>query len=238
MMKTKYNLAESIVGLIIGFEKNSDSKTGFRIKMLVKGAEMTFDAAEEVYNIQFSDEFFPYPCLGEIIFLAATDDKGVVTELVNVNNILAKNNPIQTGYVMGTCRMFEVKITNKTPRVSDILTLRGNTVTFTNFNKYAAEGAICHSVNGGTIPPAADGVSFKLAPDVNVYTWDWTTSLVPFSRCSREEAKARRFVTRFLVGSLDDIQKNCYWVGFYSTRGNENECDLIKCFLNAPPGWE
>jgi hypothetical protein len=40
------------------------------------------------------------------------------------------------------------------------------------------------------------------------------------------------------VGSLDDIKKNCYWVGFYSTRGNENECDLIKCFLNAPPGWE
>lgn len=237
-MNRKYNLADSIVGMIIGFEKSSDSKTGFRIKMLVKGVETTFDAVEEVYNIQFSTEFFPYPCLGEIIFLAIADDKGVVTELVNANNILAENNPIKTGYVMGTYRMFEVKITDKTPRVSDILSIEGNTVTFTNFNKYAAEGAICHSVNGGTIPPAADGVSFKLAPDVNVYTWDWTTGLAPFSRCSREEAKARRFVTRASVGSLDDIKKGCYWVGFYSTRGNENECDLIKCFLNAPPGWE
>jgi hypothetical protein len=237
-MNRKYNLADSIIGTIIGFEKSSDSKTGCRIKMLVKGIETIFDAVEEVYNIQFSTEFFPYPCLGEIIFLAVADDKSVVTELVNANNILAENNPIKTGYVMGTYRMFEVKITDKTPRVSDILNIEGNTVTFTNFNKYAAEGAICHSVNGGTIPPAADGVSFRLAPDVNVYTWDWTTGLAPFSRCSREEAKAKRFVTRASAGSLNDIKKSCYWVGFYSTRGNENECDLIKCFLNAPPGWE
>jgi hypothetical protein len=237
-MNRKYNLAGSIVGMIIGFEKSSDSKTEFRIKMLVKGVETNFDTVEEVYNIQFSTEFFPYPCLGEIIFLAVTDDKDVVTELVNANNILAENNPIKTGYVMGTYRMFEVKITDKTPRVIDILKIEGNTVTFTNFNKYATEGAICHSVNGGAIPPAADGLSFKLAPDVNVYTWDWTTSLAPFSRCSREEAKAKRFVTRASVGSLEDIKKNCYWVGFYSTRGNENECDLIKCFLNTPPGWE
>jgi hypothetical protein len=193
---------------------------------------------EEVYNIQFSDEFFPYPCLGEVIFLAVVGDQGVVTELMNVNNIAAENNPIQTGYVMGTYRMFQVKITENTPRVGDILKIEGNTVTFTNFNKYSAKGAICHSVNGGTIPAAADGVSFKLAPDVNVYTWDWTASLTPFSRCSREEAKAKRFVTRASVGSPEDIKKNCYWVGFYSTRGNEKECDLIKCFLNAPPGWE
>lgn len=237
-MDRKYNLADSIIGLIIGLEKSSDSKTGFRIKMLVKGVETTFDAVEEVYRVQFSSDYFPYPCLGEIIFLAVADNKGIVTELVNVNNILAENNPIKTGFVMGTYRMFEVKITEKTPRVGDILKIEGNTVTFTNYNKYAAEGAICHSVSGGTIPPAADGLSFKLASDVNVYTWDWTTSLAPFSRCSREEAKDKRFVTRASVGSIEDIKKNCYWVGFYSTRGNEDECDLIKCFLNAPPGWE
>jgi len=104
-MNKKYRLADSIIGLIIGFEKSPDSKTGFRIKLLVKGVETTFDAAEEVYTIQFSDEFFPYPCLGEVIFLAVTDNRGVVTELVNVNNILAKDNPIQTGYVMGTYKM-------------------------------------------------------------------------------------------------------------------------------------
>ena len=237
-MSRKFNLAESIIGLIIGFETSPDSKTGFRLKMLVRGVEKAFDAVEKVYQIQFSNEFFPYPCLGEVLFLAVRSDQGIVTELVNVNNIAAENNPIQTGYVMGTYRMFEVKITDKTPRVSDILKIEGNTVTFTNFNRYAREGAICHSVQGGTIPPPADGVSFQLARDVNVCTWDWTTSLAPFSRCSREEAKARRFVTRASVGSVEDIKKNCYWVGFYSTRGNEKECDLIKCFLNAPPGWE
>jgi hypothetical protein len=237
-MNEKHDLAKSMTGLIVGFEKSTASKTGFHIKMLLRGLERTFEAVETVYNIQFSNDYFPYPCLGETLFLAVVDEEGVVTELVNVNNILAENNPIKTGFVMGTYKMFEVKITEETPRVGDILKIEGNTVTFTDFDTYAAANAICHSVYGGTIRPPADGVSFRLASDANVYTWDWTTGLAPFSRCSREEAQAKRFVTRASVGSLEDIKKNCYWVGFYSTRGNEDECDLIKCFLNAPPGWE
>lgn len=237
-MSATYAPADSVIGLIVGFEESASSKTGFRIKMLVRSAERTFDAARTVYDIQFSDDYFPYPCLGEVLFLAVVADDGVVTELVNVNNILAEANPIRTGFVMGTYKMFEVKITDETPRVSDILSIEGHTVTLTGFEKYSSAGAIAYCAHGGTIPAPADGVSFRLAPDVDVYTWDWTTSLAPFSRCSREEARAKRFVTRASIGSLQDVEKNCYWIGFYSTHGNEAECDLIKCFLNAPPGWE
>jgi hypothetical protein len=193
---------------------------------------------ETVYNLQFSSDYFPYPPIGERIFLAVVGDEGVVTELVDVNDFLEEGNPIRTAFMMGTYKMFEFKITEETPRVGDILQIEGDTVTFTNFDSYASAGAIRHSAYGGVFPPPADGVSFRLASDANVYTWDWTTSLAPFSRCSRDEAKAKRFPTRAWVGSLEDIKKNCYWVGFYSTRGNEDECDLVKCFLNAPPGWE
>jgi hypothetical protein len=237
-MSATYDLADSTIGLIIGFEESPSSKTGFRIKLLVRSVERTFDAAKAVYDIQFSDDYFPYPCLGEVLFLVVVDAEGVVTELINVNNILAEANPIKTGFVMGTYKMFEVKITEATPRVIDILKIEGCTVTLTDFDRYSSGGAIAYSAHGGTIPAPADGVSFGLAPDVDVCTWDWTTSLAPFSRCSREEAKTKRFVTRASVGSLQDVVKNCYWVGFYSTRGNEAECDLIKCFLNGPPGWE
>lgn len=237
-MSKHYDLATSLIGLITGFEMNASSKTGFQVSMLVRGVERTFDVVETAYNLQFADEYFPYPPIGERIFLAVLDGAGVVSELVDINDFSAEGNPVKTALMMGTYKMFEVRITDETPRIGAILKIEGSRVVLTHFAQYASAGAIAHCAYGGTMPVPADGVSFKLATDANVYTWDWTTSLAPFSRCSREEAKAKRFTTRAWVGSLRDIEKNCYWVGFYSTRGNEDECDLVKCFLNAPPGWE
>ena len=237
-MDRRFDLADSVIGLVTGFTQAESSSTGFQLSMLAKGVEQTFDVVKEVYDLQFSADYFPYPCLGEILFLAVLDARGVVTELVNVNDLTAPNNPIKTGLVLGTYRMFVVKITKDTPRIGDILRIEGARVVFTDFERHAASGAICYVLHAGKMPAPADGVSFELAADSNVYTWDWTTGLAPFSRCSREEAAAKRFPTRAFVGSLADIGKNCYWVGFYSTRGDEDKCDLVKCFLNAPPGWE
>ena len=120
--------------------------------------------------------------------------------------------------VLGFLRDVVFASDRRAARVGDILRIEGDTVTFTDFDRYASAGAIAHSAHGGAIPAPADGLSFKLAPDADVYTWDWTTSLAPFSRCSREEAKAKRFTTRAWPGSREDIKKNCYWVGIYSTR--------------------
>lgn len=234
----KHDLASATIGLITGFEQDMSSKTGFRIGMLVRGTERIFDAVQTAYDLQFSDAYFPYPPIGERIFQAVVDDAGIITELVDINDFLVEGNPIKTAFMMGTYKMFEVKITNETPRIGDILNIEANTITLTDFDRYTSADAIAHCSYGGAMPPPADGVCFRLAPKVHVYTWDWTTALAPFSRCSREEAKARRFPTRAWIGSLADIENNCYWVGFYSTRGNEDEVDLVKCFLNAPPGWE
>ena len=226
------------VGLITGFERSKASQTGFRVSMLLRGIERTFDAVESAYQLQFSDAYFPYPPIGERLFLAHVDDRGTITGLDDVNNFLQAGNPITTACMLGTYKMFEVKITEETPRIGAILMVEEDTVTFTDFNRYVSAAAVAHCSYGGAMPAPADGVSFKLAPDANVYTWDWTTGLAPLSRCSREEARAKRFPTRAYCGSLADIAKNCYWAGFYSTRGDEDECDLVKCFLNAPPGWE
>lgn len=228
----------SIIGLITGFQTSSSSRTGLQVSMLVRGAEQTFDAVRAAYDLQFSDDYFPYPPIGERIFRAVTNDDRIVTELIDVNDFLAEGNPVRTALMLGTYKMFEVKITEETPRIGAILMVEEDTVTFTDFNRYVSAAAVAHCSYGGAMPAPADGVSFKLAPDANVYTWDWTTDLAPLSRCSREEARAKRFPTRAYCGSLADIAKNCYWAGFYSTRGDEDECDLVKCFLNAPPGWE
>lgn len=237
-MHRQYDPLASTIGLITGFANNADSPTGFQVHMLVRGVERTFDVSETAYSIQFSDDYFPYPPLGERIFMAQFADDGTVVELVDVNDFLAEGNPIKTACMIGTYKMFEYQITEETPRIGEILKVQGARVVFVDYNKHAAAGAIRHVSYGGRMPAPGDGVSFRLAPDVDVYTWDWTTSLAPFSRCSREEARAKRFPTRAFVGCLGDLERNCYWAGFYSTRGDEEECDLVKCFLNAPPGWE
>jgi hypothetical protein len=41
---------------------------------------------------------------------------------------------------------------------------------------------------------------FKMADDFDIYAWDWSDSLKPFSlTCSKEEAIANKFVSRFVV---------------------------------------
>ena len=229
---------ETFIGPITGFEESGDSKTGYRVSFYVEGIEKTYDAVKEVYDIQFSDDFFPYPVLGELLFQAILDQDGVIEKLINCTGVENPDNPIKSCFVMGQMRMFQNKLTEDAPRAADILSIKDNLVTFTNYEKYIESGQIHFSVSTGAMPDPANGVSFKIAPDIKVYTWDWTTSLVPFGKCTREEAVERQYRERFELGSLDDIMKNCFWVGFYSTRGDEEICDLVKCFLNEVPGWE
>ncbi len=237
MMVNNHNVSAPVIGVIVGFDNNAAQKTGFQIKMLVRGVEKAFDTTETVYNIQFSDKYNPYPCLGEIVFMGKFDKDGVLTELQDVNDFLAENNPIRTGFVLGTTAMFRVKITDQTPRIGQIIKIENDAITLTHFDEYFSEGAIAHVAYGGAFPEPKNGISFSLAPDINVYTWDWASALAPFSRCSREEAKARKYVTRFSLGSLEDIKRNCYWLSLFSTRGDENMFDIAKVFLNKPPGW-
>jgi hypothetical protein len=232
------DLATAPIGLITGFAPSTASQTGFRVSMLLRGVERTFDVVRSAYDLQFSDAYFPYPPIGERLFLARVDERGCVSDLVDVNDFLKEGNPIRTACMLGTYKMFEVPITAATPRVGDLVKIEGRRIVFTDYDRCFAAGAIAHCSYGGKFPPPADGTSFPLAADADVYTWDWTTSLAPFSRCTREESTAKRFPTRAYLGSLKDLGKNCYWAGFYSTRGNEDECDLVKCFLNRPPGWE
>jgi len=236
MIAKNLDLTKSVVGTIIGFEEGV-GRTGYRVSMLVRGQERTFDATEEAFLIRDTTEFFPYPCLGEVLFLAQFNEEGILHYFVNVNDITVPTNPVQTGLVLGTYAMFKKKIDENTPKFQRILHLEDDEVVLCDdFEELVADGTIFSMIHGGTIVPG-NGYRFKLAPDADFYTWDWSTSLAPFCRCSREEAEEKRFVTRMQVGCREDIP-DCYWVGFYSTRGDDSVCDLVKCFKNKAPGWE
>ena len=231
-----FDVGAAFIGTILGFDEKP-GRTGYQVIMYLRGEERVLDVTREAYQIRWTTEYFPYPVLGEVVFMLQFDNNGIVTGFVDVNDISSGKGPIKTGLVMGTCRMFKKKILEDTPTFGEILSIEGDTVTLVNFDKYRANGEIAHCVYGGAMPEPRDGMQFKLAKDVNVYTWDWASALVPFCRCTREEAEANHFVSRFSLGKPEDILKNCYWVNFYSTRGNEEEIDFIKCFLNKAPGW-
>ena len=231
-----YDVGSAFIGLILGFDEKP-GRTGYQVTMYLRGEEHTFDVTEEAYQIRWTTKYFPYPVLGEIVFMLEFDKNGIVIDFIDINDISKGDGPIKTGLVMGTCLMFKKKLLEDTPSMGDILTIEGNTVTMVNFDKNRESGEIGHCVYGGAMPTPKDGMSFKLAEDVNVYTWDWASALAPFCRCTREEAAEKQFVSRFSNGSTADILKNCYFINFYSTRGNEEEIDFIKCFLNKAPGW-
>lgn len=238
-MEKKYDLRKEMIGPIIGFSEDKPSKTGYQIHMLIRDKECVFDATQAAYSsIKDSKEFAQYPCLGELLYLPTFDENHVITEIDFAIRLVRYDTAITTSCTIGMYRMFEVKITQDTPVVADVLKIEGDTVTLTNFNKLNAEGKIAFSASRGNIPKLEDGVTIKLAPDTVVYLWDWTKSTQPFAKVDKEEAKRRGYPTRYSVGSREDIMKNCYWVSFHSTRGDESVCDVIECYLNEAPGWE
>jgi hypothetical protein len=236
-MRHKYTAGDVRIGIIYGLRESPDFPTGYRVELLVRDEVLEFDTIREVYEIQFSPEFFPYPCLGEINFEVSFDDRGVITSMKRMD-LFAESCSIKTGMTLGTYAMFKVPITNNTPRIGEIIKIADGLVTLYGYEKAKAEHKIITEVHAGKIPELRDGLQIKLPPDVVVYTWDWSSALAPFSRCTREQAEARRYVKHFSVGSLDDISRDCYWINFYSTRGDEHVCDMVKVFLNKKPGWE
>ena len=236
-MKHRYTEKDIRIGIIYNLKESPGFPTGYRVELLVRDEVLEFDTVREVYELQFSPEFFPYPCLGEINFEVSFDDSGVITGMKRMD-LYTEGCPIRTGMTIGTYAMFKVKITDDTPRIGEILRIECRTVTLYGYEKAKAGNKIVTEIRAGGIPELHDELQIKLSPDVVVYTWDWSSALAPFSRCTREEAEARRYVKHFSVGSLDDIAKNCYWINFYSTRGDESVCDIVKVFLNKKPGWE
>ena len=237
------DVSKRIIGFVSGFEEGK-GRTGYQIKMLVRGMEHTFDCTEEAYQLRYTDKYFPYPCLGEVLFMPHFDERNVIVEMEDVNDMGTPEGVIPMGISMGTMRMFQKKLTPETPAFGDILEFADGKVTFKKFTEYNQsdkdmgenmDDTICAMLYRG-MPKPYTGMELKVAPDCVIYYWDWSVATTPFHICSREEALANNFVQKFEIGSVEDIKRS-YWVGMFSTRGEEGVIDLIKCFPNKVPGW-
>lgn len=226
------------IGLITGFSEASDSPTGYRMSMYVRSREKYYNVSESVWRLQFSPDYNPYPCLGEYFFSPVYDESGTVVRLVDVNDIYADGNPIKTGLSVGTYAMFRVPITTLTPTVGSYLSFSEGCIRINGLELAQSRRLLTNLVYGGAISSVSDGVCIRLASDADVYTWDWRKAKQPFARCSREEAARRGYVTRFSLGSIEDMKNDCYWFSMYSTRGDESVCDMVNIFLNSAPGWQ
>ncbi|MBQ8563678.1 MAG: hypothetical protein IJ443_07295, partial [Firmicutes bacterium] len=180
---------------------------------------------------------------GEGIFMPLFDEKGILVEMEDVNN-MAGEGVIPMGISMGTMRMFQKKLTPETPAFGEILDFVDNKVVFKKFTEFNQsdkdmgenmDDTICAMLYRG-MPKPYTGMELTLAPDCVIYFWDWSVATKPFHICSREQAKEYKFVEKFELGTIEDIKRS-YWVGMFSTRGEEGVIDLIKCFPNKAPGW-
>lgn len=232
----KYTADDIRVGVIYELLQSPAFPTGYKVKLLVREEVMEFDTVREVYDLQFSDKYFPYPCLGEINFRVVFDDAGVITKLIDMSEDESVNT-IMSRMTIGTYAMFTKQITDSTPRVGEILRIEDGHVVLHGYEKAKAAGEIESDLHTGFVKELYDGLRLPIAPDAVVYTWDWSSATQPFARCTPEEAEARRYVKHFSVGALADVARHCYWCNFYSTREN-GIFDIVKVFLNEKPGWE
>lgn len=233
----KYTADDIRIGIIYELLESGDYPTGYKVRLLVRDEVLEFDTVKEVYDLKFSEKYFPYPCLGEINFDVTFDENGVITAMTEMN-MYKEGCLLRTGMTVGTYAMFTRQIDETTPQINEILHIEDGYVVLHGYDRLMAEGKIEKSLHEGNVPELRDGMRFKLADDAVVYTWDWSSAAQPFARCTQEQARERRYVTHFSVGSVEDIAKNCYWINFYSTRGDEDCFDMVKVFLNEAPGWE
>ncbi len=234
-MANRYTAGDIVIGIIYSLKQSPEYPTGYKAELLVRDEILEFDTVKEVYDLQFSPAFFPYPCLGEINFNVSFDENGVITGM-KAYDLYTEGCPVQTGMTIGTYAMFQKQITENTPLIRDILRIEDGRVVLHGYEKHRDD--IVTVLHKGRIPELYDGFSYPLAPDAVVYTWDWSSAKQPFAKCTQEEFDKRGYVRHFSVGSLEDAAKNCYWINFYSTRGDESMFDVVKVFLNDVPGWE
>jgi len=223
------------IGVVTELYEGS-GKTGYQIQMLIKSKEYIYDIEKDVWDKLDVGRYGRYPCITEYLYIPVFNEEGVIQQLImDEYSERYPNGLFESHIEMGVYAMFKYKLTEDSICSGDIFEINGNEIFF---NGVAENKDKLIALNyGGVIPEPKDKLTLKLADDIDVYVWDWSKSLKPFSiTCTREEAIANKFVTRFQVGEIKDIAE-AHWLDLLSTRDKESEIDTAIVFKNVPPGW-
>ena len=88
-----FDIGHAFIGVIVGFGENPSGRTGYQVTMFLRGEERTLDVTEGAYQIRWTTRYFPYPVLGEVVFMLKFDQNGIVTEFVDINDISGGKRP-------------------------------------------------------------------------------------------------------------------------------------------------
>lgn len=234
-MYTEIDKSKCKVGVVTEIYKG-EGKTGYQIQMLIRGKEYIYDVLEDIYDEIDKGRYGRYPCITEYLYIPVFNEDGVVQQLlIDDYSDRYENGLFETHLEFGTYAMFKYLLTEDAPKGSDLFRIEGNKLIFHGLSKH--KDRIIALSYSGAMPEPKDSMTLKLADDLVVYVWDWSQALKPFSiTCTREEAIANKFVTRFQVGTKEDINDG-HWIDLVCTRENEKEIDTAIVFKNVPPGW-
>lgn len=196
-------------GFVQEFIQNPDSKTGYQVKVLLFGQEgeyRTFDATEEVFQIQY-DPHFSFPLIGEYCFFLEVDPDGVLTKLTSA----VKSGIAKAAYSFGSPKT-----------VASVLDIYDDRIEFTALEEQLEEGRLAYYDDYRFLdaPPATKGSSIPLSKDLCIYCLDWTKNDTCVSLVTMD----------FLRQVLND---NVYWMDIQSLHGGDPvEYDNIMIFRN------
>ncbi len=196
-------------GFVQQFINAPDSRTGYQVKMLLFGKEgeyRTFDASEEVYQMQF-DPHFSFPLIGEYCFALTLDQDGVLTKLTSA----VKGGIAKAAYSFGSPKT-----------IASVLNIHNDCIEFTDLESQLESGHLVYydSYRLLDAPPAVRGSRIRLSPEVCVYCLDWTKNETCVSLISME-------LLREILGD------NVYWMDIQSLHGGDPiEFDNIMIFRN------
>ena len=197
-------------GFINEFTKDTQSSTGYRVRMLVDNPEIIegdfhlFDVTEGVYNMQF-DPMYKFPIIGEYCFIPVFDRNGVVTELLN-----SRKGLCNAVYSFGSPRT-----------IASVLEIGDGYIEFTDFARQFADGQLVY-YNDYKLLKAGEieqGSRISLSRKVTAYCLDWTKDESTFSRVGMDFVKS-------VLG------KNAHWMCIFNLYGNNEDFDLITITLN------
>ena len=119
----------TMFGFVQEFIKNENSRTGYQVKILVFGSSgelRVFDAAEEVFQMQF-DPHFSFPLIGEYCFFLETDETGVLTALKSA----VKSGIAKAAYSFGSPRT-----------VASVMSIGAGYIEFSGLEEQLREGRL------------------------------------------------------------------------------------------------
>lgn len=236
-METK-KLDKTKVKIGLVYEACMDVEGNYRLDMLIRSKLQSFRCTEEVYSYIQDGLYGHYPSVAEMFYMPVFDETGTVIQLMQADHFQnEKACMVDTSFGLSTYAMMRYPITEKTPTVGEFFTLEGSVIRMAeDFNE--RKGELVYLEYEGAIPEPRSNMMFKMADDFDIYTWDWSQALAPFTtNCSAEYARENQYVTHFSVGKPEDLGKS-YWIWFGSLRGDDSVIDTVCCFLNKAPGWQ